>query len=99
MPGTAKAVFHFYRRAEGVSVVTRDYYADGRALGEDLWEAGYKQWADKIDAVIAGGSTSNEILMGLRWTLSQLGAEEQSMPQSLRRRAESLRSEIDAALS
>ena len=48
--------------------MARDYYADSRALGVDLWEAGFKDWADRIDAVIEGGSTSSEILMGLRWT-------------------------------
>ena len=79
--------------------MARDYYADSRALGVDLWEAGFKDWADRIDAVIEGGSTSSEILMGLRWTLTQLDAEEQDLPQSLRLRAESLRNEIDAVLS
>lgn len=78
--------------------MARDYYADSRALGADLWEAGFKNWADKIDGVIEGGSTSSEILMGLRWTLTQLAAEEQDLPESLRRRAESLRDELDAVL-
>lgn len=50
----------------------RDFYADSRALGADLWEAGLKPWADRLDAVLEGGSPSSEILMGLRWTLDQL---------------------------
>ncbi len=75
-----------------------DYYAASRALGADLWDAGYKEWADKIDAVIDGGSTSTEILMGLRWTLTQLGEDKLDLSPELRRRADSLRIEIDTAL-
>jgi hypothetical protein len=79
--------------------VTRDYYAESRGLGVDLWEAGYGCWSEKIDAIIDGGATSSEILMGLRWTLSELGVKENSLPPDLRQRAESLRKEIDRALS
>lgn len=79
--------------------MTRDYYADSRALGSDLWEAGYKVWADKIDAVIDGGSTSSEILMGLRWTMDQLVAEEPGLVGVLEQRVASLRRAIDAALA
>ena len=75
-----------------------DYYAASRALGADLWEAGYKEWADKIDAMIEGGSTSSEILMGLRWTLTQLGEAELGLSPELKRRADGLRDEIDTAL-
>ena len=79
--------------------MTRDYYAESRALGVDLWGAGYKDWADKIDTIIKSGVTSSEILMGLRWTLSELSVKEHGLPPDLRQRAESLRREIDEALS
>jgi hypothetical protein len=79
--------------------VTRDYYAESRALGADLWEAGYKDWADKIDTVIEGGATSSEILMGLRFTLNELNVRENGLSPNLKQRAESLRREIDAAMS
>jgi hypothetical protein len=79
--------------------VTRDYYAESRALGADLREAGYKPWADKIDTIIETGSTSSEILMGLRWTLGELCAKEHSLSPDIKQRAESLQTEIDSALS
>jgi len=79
--------------------VTHDYYAESRALGADLWEAGYKDWADKIDNVIEGGAMSSEILMGLRWTLGELGVKEHGLSPDLKQRAESLYREIDRALS
>jgi hypothetical protein len=66
-------------------------------LGSDLREAGYKLWADKIDAVIEGGSTSSEILMGLRWTMDQLIRDKHGPAPVLMQR--SLRRAIDAALS
>jgi hypothetical protein len=79
--------------------VTRDYYGEGHALGADLWEAGYKQWADKIDFVIKSGSTATEILMGIRWTLDQLLASELNLPSDLSERAADLKRGIDAALT
>jgi hypothetical protein len=78
--------------------MSRDYYGEARALGADLWEAGYRQWADKIDSVIDGGSTATEILMGLRWTLSQLLVSEPGLPSELSTRADTVHREIDSAL-
>jgi hypothetical protein len=77
--------------------VTRDYYAESRALGVDLWEAGFKDWADRIDTAIEGGAT--EILMRLRWTLSELSVKERGLPPDLMQRVKSLRTGIDDALS
>lgn len=79
--------------------MARDYYSDSRALGADLWESGHEAWADRIDAVIEGGSTGTEILMGLRWTLVELLTQETSLDEGLRMRAESLRADISGALS
>jgi hypothetical protein len=79
--------------------VTRDYYAESRALGADLRETGHKAWADKIDTVIETGSTSSEILMGLRWTLGELCAKEHSLSPDIKQRAGSLQTGIDSALS
>ncbi|HUY48713.1 MAG TPA: hypothetical protein VMV92_23845 [Streptosporangiaceae bacterium] len=79
--------------------MTRDYYGEANALAADLWEVGYKQWADKIDAVIKSGSTATEILMGIRWTLTQLLMSEPNVPAELVKRSTDLRREIEAALS
>jgi hypothetical protein len=78
--------------------VTRDYYGEGRALGADLWEAGYKEWADKIDSVIQSGSTATEILMGMRWTLGQMLIAQETLPVQLAERARDLEQEINKAL-
>jgi hypothetical protein len=78
--------------------VTRDYYGEARALGADLWEAGFKEWADKIESVIQSGSTATEILMGIRWTLGQMTSSESGLPASLFRRAVDLEQGIAGAL-
>ena len=49
-----------------------DIYAEARSLERDLDARGMHEWSQRIEDVIAGGSTSTEILMGLRWTLDQL---------------------------
>jgi hypothetical protein len=79
--------------------VTRDYYCESRVLGADLWEAGYKEWADKLDAVIQSGSTSTEILMGIRYTLVQLVSSRPSLPHELSARVAELEREIRIALT
>lgn len=79
--------------------MTRDYYAESRALGVDLRMTGHKAWADKINTIIETGVTSSEILMGLRWTLSELCVKELSLSPDIKQRAESLRAEIDSALA
>lgn len=79
--------------------MTRDYYAESRALGADLRKTGHKAWADKIDTVIETGTTSSEILMGLRWTLGEFCAKEHFLSPDIKQRAESLQTEIDNALS
>lgn len=79
--------------------MTRDYYGESRALAADLSEAGRQQWADEIDLVIASGSTATEILMGIRWTLSQLLTSEPDLPAELTERAADLRDGIDQVLS
>jgi hypothetical protein len=78
--------------------VTRDYYGESRALGADLWEAGYKEWADKLDTAIQSGSTATEILMAIRWTLAQLTSSHLGLPDELSARAADLEREISNAL-
>lgn len=78
--------------------MTRDYYGESRALGADLWEAGYKEWADKLDAVVQSGSTATEILMGIRWTLVQLISSHPNLPEELSARVADLEREISATL-
>jgi hypothetical protein len=79
--------------------MTRDYYGEGRALAADLWEVGYKQWADRIDFAIESGSTATEILMSIRWALSRLLASEPGLPADLLKRAAGLHGEIESALA
>ncbi len=58
-----------------MGLVTRDYYGDARVIAVQLGEIGLDDWAAKIEHVLEGGATSSEILMGLRWNLRQLLAD------------------------
>ena len=79
--------------------MTRDYYGESRVLGVDLWEAGYKEWADKLDAVIQSGSTATEILMGIRRTLAQLISSQPNLSRELSARAADLEREVSRVLT
>lgn len=78
--------------------MARDLYGEARALGVALWDAGLSSWAERIDQIVLGGATASEILMGLRWTLSELLAKEPALDAELRDRATELHGALDRAL-
>jgi hypothetical protein len=78
--------------------VARDLYAEARAVGVEIWDAGHPDWSRRIDDVVAGGATASEILMGLRWTFGEALQQLPDLDRGLRGRIESLRGEISAAL-
>ena len=78
--------------------MTRDLYADAQVLDNDMGEAGYPEWDRRIDDAIAAGATSTEILMALRWTLSELLAHEAALDEPLRERVSWLAEEIGRVL-
>lgn len=73
-------------------------YAEVRALASALSDAGFPAWADRIEDMIAVGSTATEILMGLRWVLGELLAQEKQLPSPLRAGAVDLEREISEIL-
>ena len=78
--------------------MARDLYGAARALGTEVWDAGYPEWSQRIDDAVAGGATSTEMLMALRWTLGELLGQALELPDELRGRIEGLRGEIGAHL-
>jgi hypothetical protein len=71
---------------------------------DGVWRPAWTNWPaplgrSRLDTVIDGGATSSEILMGLRWTLSELSMKERGLRRDLMKRAVSLRTAIDEALS
>ena len=52
--------------------MTRDYYADARAIAKCLADAGFAREASSIIDSLAAGSTGTEVLLELRWALQQI---------------------------
>lgn len=50
----------------------RDLYEESEQLAKALVERGDAEAAERIRDAIAGGSTSSEILFGLRWEFDRL---------------------------
>lgn len=75
-----------------------DFYAETRALGNSLWDAGFASWAERLDSVMLGGATPTEILMGVRWTLGQLLDSAPVLPAALQQQVVALRRALDEAL-
>ena len=51
---------------------SRDLYQESEQLAQALTERGESEAAQRIQDVIDGGSTSSEILFGLRWEFERL---------------------------
>lgn len=49
-----------------------DYYASARTIATQLFERGEFDWSREIEDAIAGGSTTTEILMRVRFALQGL---------------------------
>ena len=81
--------------------MTRDYYEETRGLVRDLRAAAASQEAaaDRIEEAIAAGFTATEILMGVRFQIRSLLAEETaSLSVVLTETATELAGAIDEAL-
>jgi hypothetical protein len=51
---------------------SRDLYEESEQFADELQKRGDAEAAERIRDVIAGGSTSSEILFGLRWEFDRL---------------------------
>jgi hypothetical protein len=49
-----------------------DPYTQAKTLAQTLRARNMDDWSLKIDDIVTGGSTSTEILMGLRWVIQEL---------------------------
>jgi hypothetical protein len=49
-----------------------DPYAHARRVATTLRVQNLQGWAQRIEDIIDGGSTSTEILMGLRWVMAEI---------------------------
>lgn len=78
-------------------LATPDYYAMTADLADALRLAGRRDFGDALDDVVAAGSTSAEILMGIRHTL-ELQMRDPRWPAALRPDAEHLRRAVKRAL-
>ena len=75
-----------------------DCYSEARSIGESLRQAGFSQWADRMNTAVDRGSTATEILMGLRETLDQLRQARDQPNRDLSARVDRLRRAVDQAL-
>ena len=86
-------------RPRAATPMSKDLYAEASALAGNLADAGHSEWERRIHNAIAGGATATEILMALRWTLSEMLLRDEGIRDSLRDNASRLRNELDQALS
>jgi hypothetical protein len=75
-----------------------DYYAQARQLAEALQDEGLNKWAREILSSLEEGATATEILMSLRWKLSNF-LSAPSGSEEVVAGATRLYQKIDAALS
>ncbi|MGO4222385.1 hypothetical protein AB4Y64_11095 [Lysobacter sp. TAF61] len=54
--------------------MTKDYYREARAIARMMHSEGHFDWANRLEASIEEGATVTEILMMLRWNLSEFWA-------------------------
>lgn len=77
--------------------MARDYYTDAEQLAQQLSEQGLADWSRQLRDVVAAGATPTEILMGVRWVLSELLASGDASP-GIQATAAELRDAINGAL-
>jgi hypothetical protein len=75
-----------------------DYYKEAKLISDALKIDGQKKWAKLIIDKIEAGSTSTEILMGLRWVLQECLKTRDSKLGDVENRMLGLVSKIDGAL-
>lgn len=78
--------------------MARDLYNDAFELAEQVRDAGHPNWAVRLEDTIESGSTATEILMGLRWVISELLAAIPDLPPETRALAEDLWESIGGLL-
>lgn len=72
-------------------------YDAAQKIAEQLSEAGYKEWSDRIVNEIAAGFTSGEILQGIWWHLKKFQKAELAISDSLASEISELISWIEKA--
>lgn len=75
-----------------------DYYKEAKSISDALKIEGQKKWAKLIIDKIEAGSTSTEILMGLRWVFQECLKTRDSKLGDCEKRMLGLVSKIDGAL-
>jgi hypothetical protein len=75
------------------------YYRDARLIEEQLAEAGRPDLALLIDDAIEAGSSSSEVLIQLRTTLTQIQNQSPGLPAQLDDQIEQLSSAVGRALA
>ena len=78
--------------------MARDYYAETRAICEELQAAGREDLADELRDALQSGSTATEILMDLRWNLKKALTEESDLG-GTKEKMRSLKEGLDQVLS
>jgi hypothetical protein len=78
--------------------MSRDLYADGFELAEQVRAVGHASWAIRIEESIEYGSTSSEILFGLWKTTDELLHDVPGLPEATRELAIGLTAAIRQVL-
>jgi hypothetical protein len=78
-------------------MIAYDYYGAARVIANRLSAHGLPEWSRRINKTIAEGTTSGEILMGLRWTLRELLHAEPYLPTEVSDSVKHLVAKIDLA--
>lgn len=76
-----------------------DFYAELRAIIEGLSRAGYAAEARTLQEAMDAGSTSNEIMMAVRWHLRQIGNVDELVELGTERPIRDLLNELDRLLA
>ena len=75
-----------------------DFYLHAHRIADDLGKHGHREYKKSLEDAIAGGSTSTEILMAIRWNLQRCLKEKGILSLGLKRQITDLISKIDDVL-
>jgi len=81
-----------------VAMSAYDFYGVAKRIARKLSEVGHTEWSERILNAIASGSTATEILMAIRWHLSELRTSKLALPPQLEAKIEDLLDNIDHAM-
>jgi len=62
-----------------------DYITSARIIQDEL-SGEFSEWKTRMDDALAGGSTGTEILMAVRWNLSELLKTNPALPKEMHSR-------------